>query len=307
MGERNKLKTTDEWVTKASTVHKNKYDYSKVEYKGAHVKVIIICPDHGEFTQMPAHHANKGVGCGKCGKVKSSKSRILSSNEFITKSNLVHDYKYDYSKVEYKLSQINVVINCPIHGDFTQMPTNHLSGKGCARCGDTRTSKIFRLTIDEFIKKAVNIHGYKYSYILVNYRNNHEKIDILCLDHGIFVQTPMSHLSGNGCPSCSRKGGFKPDGMRYIYILEDIGKTVLKIGITNNIRTRMYALKCHTPFKFKLLHTFKIPGEIARGIEKGAHRIGKSANFSEFQGCTEWFAHDVKLITYVRERCNEHA
>ena len=27
--------TTDEWISKAIKVHSNKYDYSKVEYKGS--------------------------------------------------------------------------------------------------------------------------------------------------------------------------------------------------------------------------------------------------------------------------------
>lgn len=44
--------STEEWIEKAKAVHGDKYDYSKVEYKGSHEKVIIICKEHGEFTPL---------------------------------------------------------------------------------------------------------------------------------------------------------------------------------------------------------------------------------------------------------------
>lgn len=61
----NTMLTTEEWVGKVSKIHNNKYDYSKVEYKGAHKKVCIICPEHGEFWQKPNNH-NNGAQCPKC-------------------------------------------------------------------------------------------------------------------------------------------------------------------------------------------------------------------------------------------------
>lgn len=58
--------TKDEFIKKAREIHENKYDYSKVDYKDSNTKVCIICPEHGEFWQTPAHHL-KGHGCKKCG------------------------------------------------------------------------------------------------------------------------------------------------------------------------------------------------------------------------------------------------
>lgn len=52
----------------AKIVHKNKYDYSKVNYSGCKEKVIIICPTHGEFLQKPDNH-KRGSGCPKCVKL----------------------------------------------------------------------------------------------------------------------------------------------------------------------------------------------------------------------------------------------
>ena len=60
-----------------------------------------------------------------------------------------------------------------------------------------------KLTTEEFIKKAKEIHGNKYDYSLVDYKGAHEKIKIICPTHGVFEQQPNSHLNGRGCSYCS--------------------------------------------------------------------------------------------------------
>ena len=54
--------TTEEFITKAKTVHGNKYDYSRVVYVDSVTPVSIVCPEHGEFKQRPAMHLS-GRGC----------------------------------------------------------------------------------------------------------------------------------------------------------------------------------------------------------------------------------------------------
>ena len=58
---------TEYWKSKYNVeeLHNYKYDYSKTEYTSAHGKMIIICPEHGEFLQDPSNHA-KGHGCWEC-------------------------------------------------------------------------------------------------------------------------------------------------------------------------------------------------------------------------------------------------
>src|SRR5690606_19081413 len=63
-GEKKRL-GNDKFIEKARLIHGDKYDYSLVEYKGATVKVKIICPIHGVFKQNAGDHiCNKG--CYKC-------------------------------------------------------------------------------------------------------------------------------------------------------------------------------------------------------------------------------------------------
>ena len=57
-------------------------------------------------------------------------------------------------------------------------------------------------TTEEFIQEAKRIHSGEYDYSLVNYQTNKTKVRIVCPKHGVFEQTPNSHLNGSGCPCC---------------------------------------------------------------------------------------------------------
>jgi hypothetical protein len=61
------------------------------------------------------------------------------------------------------------------------------------------------LTTEEFIQKAVTVHGDKYDYLNVNYEHSKKKVEIICKKHGSFEQRPNHHLMGVGCPECSKE------------------------------------------------------------------------------------------------------
>lgn len=186
--------TTEEFVQRARKVHGDKYDYSKVEYKHSQEKVCIICPQHGEFWQLPNNHL-RGKGCPLC---KSGTKR--TTEWFIEKARSIHGDKYDYSKVNYVDAFTKVCIICPIHGEFWQNPSNHIHKthpRGCPKCNSG-----VKLSLAEFIEKARRIHGDKYNYSKVDYINASTKVCIICPKHGEFWQTPASHLAGARCPKC---------------------------------------------------------------------------------------------------------
>ena len=62
-----------------------------------------------------------------------------------------------------------------------------------------------KLTTEEFIKKAREVHGDKYDYSKVEYVGNKAKVTIICTEHGEFLQSPHKHLSGHGCEKCFRE------------------------------------------------------------------------------------------------------
>lgn len=203
--------TAEEFIQRAKGVkeHKNKeYDYSKVNYINSHVPVIIICPKHGEFSQLPYTHL-LGRGCPECAKEIRINKKTSCTEKFIEKAKIVHkDRKYDYSKSVYKRNETLITITCPIHGDFRQTPHSHLLGRGCPKCAKERIREKELSCISEFIYKAKNIpehnkRGYDYSKAV--YQGNKIPVCIICPKHGEFWQTPHDHLGGHGCPKCAQE------------------------------------------------------------------------------------------------------
>jgi hypothetical protein len=138
-------------------------------------------------------------------------SKNKTTEQFVQEARLVHGDKYDYSKSDYKGKDIKVVIICPVHGDFTQRPHNHLQGQGCPKCSG------HYMDTEYFKEKASKVHKGKYIYNLVEYVNNEQKVKIICPIHGEFLQTPHEHLSGCGCRKCksdvykNKEKGFNND------------------------------------------------------------------------------------------------
>lgn len=185
--------TTNEVIEQFKKVHRDKYDYSLVEYKTCQEKVKIICPIHGIFEQTPLEH-KQGNNCPKC----VHRSYKYTTDEWIEKAKVVHGNKYDYSKVDYKNNKTKVCIICPKHGEFWQQPSHHLKGLGCSKC-----SGLYHYTNEEFINKAKIVNNDKYDYSETNYINNTTKIKVICKEHGLFETFPGHHLQGVGCPLCN--------------------------------------------------------------------------------------------------------
>lgn len=194
----NLKRTTNDVINSFNKIHKNKYDYSKFIYTGAKNKGIIICKLHGEFIQKSNNHMN-GQGCPDCGIIVQSNKNRNSIAEFIEKSHLKHDNKYDYSKFMFTDNKKGIII-CKAHGEFIQSVKEHLSGKGCYEC---RKEYKLENKKKKFIEKANIKHNNKYDYSQVTYLGSKVKVDIICKAHGIFTQVPSNHLSGQGCPVCA--------------------------------------------------------------------------------------------------------
>jgi len=123
----------------------------------------------------------------------------LNTEEFIERAKKVHGDKYDYSMVEYVNAHTKVKIICPIHGEFEQMPNPHFNGSGCLKCSGS-----YKMSTEELISKAKEVHGNKYDYSLVEYKDSKTKIKIKCPIHGVFEQIPRTHLKGTGCMECKK-------------------------------------------------------------------------------------------------------
>lgn len=277
------------FITKAKNIHGDRYDYSLVEYINSKTKVNIICKIHGVFEQRCDHHLVTG-GCKLC-----SGKASPTTDEFIERAKIVHGDKYDYSLTIYNGAFKFIILICKDHGKFTQSAKNHLDGHGCAKCSNN-----VRFTNDEFIKKAIEIHGNKYDYSLVNYINNSTLVKIICKEHGIFEQRPADHLYNQGCSGCVVTGfnTNTPSIIYYIKFTKD-ENCLYKIGITNSTaKRRLVTMAVYSGWKSTIIREFHFKnGRQAFEYEQMCH-----TKFKEFQylgenimdnGNTELFTKDV--------------
>jgi hypothetical protein len=99
-------------------------------------------------------------------------------------------------------NKTKVIIICKKHGEFSQLPNNHLKYE-CNWCGHESASEVRKLPLKEFIERANKIHDNKYDYSKVDYTNRTSKITIICKKHGEFQQIVGKHLDGRGCQQCN--------------------------------------------------------------------------------------------------------
>jgi hypothetical protein len=199
-----KKNTVDYFIQKSNEVHKNYYNYSMVKYINNRTKITIICPEHGNFEQIPNSHI-LGNGCRKCSSDKYRLKMSYGNDKFKYLSKTKFPNIYDYSKIDYKNTETSIILLCIKHNlEFEIIPQNHLRQKygGCKNCTYDGLSDTRKKTYNQFIFECNKIHENKYDYSKVSYNHCHEKIKIICRNHGEFIQQANSHLCGSGCPKC---------------------------------------------------------------------------------------------------------
>jgi hypothetical protein len=110
---------------------------------------------------------------------------------------------YDYSKTVVSKLDMNIIVICKIHGDFTINGRSHKNGSGCKICSKENQTKNKYITTEKFISKAKSIWGNKYDYSQTKYVSCFTKINYRCPDHGEISQLSNNHYRF-GCPKCPK-------------------------------------------------------------------------------------------------------
>lgn len=143
---------------------------------------------------------------------------LMTLEEFIARAETKHGKgKYGYSMVVYKGSNSKIKIECfECQEFFYQKAADHMyAGAGCPKCARKSCAAQQAFSTEEFVKKAIEVHGEKYGYDKVIYKNNRTNVLIDCLGCGkTFPQKAVHHLNGSGCPNCAEYGKEK-HGLRY--------------------------------------------------------------------------------------------
>ena len=288
---------TEEFIKKAIAKHGNRYDYSKVEYVNTFEPVCIVCPQHGEFWQRPNNHLN-GSGCSKCTKFRNR----YTTEEWINKARLIHGDKYDYSKVKYLGAKTKVCIVCKEHGEFSISPDMHFYGQGCPFCRYIKSSSAIRKSLNNVIDDFKRVHGDKYDYSKVTYKNNKTKVCIICPEHGEFWQTPVNHMDGKGCPYCAQsklesniKNFLIENGIEFI---EQKGFDWLRYK--NPMKLDFYLPKYNVAIECQGIQHFKAVEHFGgdEGLKYNIEKDTKKANL-----CLE---NNVKLLYYSNEKYDKY-
>jgi len=146
----------EEFIKKANIKHKNKFDYSDVVFIKLTDYIIFYCKDCGNIIKQTVEHHLRGDGCAKCSnKIKPT------TNEFILSAKLIHGDKFDYSLVKYETAHKKVNIICKKHGQFSCSPTNHLQGKGCPICIESKGESLIMKILNK--KNIININQHRFN------------------------------------------------------------------------------------------------------------------------------------------------
>lgn len=191
--------TTEDFIEKASKVHKNKFNYSKVKYISTDTKIKIVCKKcKNIFKQRPSSHL-RGVGCAQCaGKIPISEDMFKD----ILKD--VHNNKITLlSKYINKSSKVKVQHNC---GNIWSTTPNHLIKRkqGCRSCSNlkrTMSNKIFKRRLKyEHDGNIVSLENYKMSKIRIKFK---------CLKCNKTYKSEPRNVLRNGCHSCANRKDYK--------------------------------------------------------------------------------------------------
>ena len=213
----------------------------------------------------------------------------MTTEDFIKKSEVIHNNFYDYSLVEFINSTTKVKIICPIHGVFEQEPRSHLNKNGCKKCSYVKK----QITLNEFIERAQITHNNKYDYSLVELNGSKAKVKIICPIHGVFEQEPREHLRGRGCSKCSPNKIAKSKTLTSYEFIE-------RAQITHNNKYD-YSLTNYQGMKSKVKIICPIHGAFEQTplvhlSGSGCRKCGTEILKSKLTKTTDWFIQESEKI-----------
>lgn len=274
--------TQEDFINRCIEKYKDKYIFTNTVYSKMHDNIEVTCPIHGVFKRQ-AYAFLHGCECPEC-----TRNKIVKSTEsFITEASQIHNNFFDYTDTIYTNSQGYIKYRCPIHGIINQRASNHLK-YGCPKCAYDK----MRLSKEEYVEKAINVHGHDFDYTNSIYIGMEKPINITCNKkdrfgntHGEFITIARDHIYKKyGCPKCTES------------ILEQEVRHLLinnKIEYTQHYRTQWLERKTID---------FFLP-QYSIGIECQGIQHFKSIDYF---GGDKMFIEQIERDNLKRKLCEEH-
>lgn len=137
-----------EFVRRAVSKFGDIFEFDASSYVSLSHPVRFRCKEHGWQARKAEDMLLKGrCGCSKCSLRRRGLEHRTSQAVVLERFRAVHGDKYDYSRVRFETYEKHVTIICRKHGEFRQLPGNHIQGNQCPRCG-FRVSKRGSIWLD---------------------------------------------------------------------------------------------------------------------------------------------------------------
>lgn len=237
--------TQEQYLEKAHEKWGDAYDYSESVYIAGLKPITIRCKKHNHYFTVQAGNHVRISGNGKlsggcpicaherlaeyrkrqkeetlkrekerknsmCGQIDVKRKRFSPHENFLKRATAMYP-DYDFSKVIYNGRGTNVVVSCPIHGDFEIRPRLLLSGEhgkkphGCWKCNELKPPYERKFGLDEFKSKMRELYDDKYVFEWIDFKNKKSLIRFTCKEHGEQRYSVTHLLGGKGCDYCNGK------------------------------------------------------------------------------------------------------
>lgn len=227
--QKRKKKTFEDVLPLFRAKHGDRYDYIAETFIDVKQKMTMVCKEHGEFQRTPIDHYRLGYGCRQCSRIEVGKSKRISWNDFLLKAHAIHGNTYTYIEPDdFKGYAHTITIICPIHSEFEQKVTHHLSGSGCPLCGQLKSGAktiIKRMDrgkgkylLEEYLSTLSKEHLEKYDYSESVYLGSKKPMTVRCKLHNTFFDViPQKHRKNinNGCKLCSNEAKKTPSTLYF--------------------------------------------------------------------------------------------
>lgn len=258
--------------------------FTLISYGGSTQKKSVLICEKGHLLDVRVHDVLRGKSkCAICsGNAKISIGKVerkLKEKGFTLISYVGNTFDKSVmlcNKGHLVLNSYNVIVNKNI---------------GCYQC-----SKVRKISLE----RAENACK-KRNLTLLSFTKCKDKAVFKC-DKGHVWEAVFNAVinRGRGCPECSL-GGFKKHKPGYLYLLLSENGKFMKVGITNNIKKRIYDLTTCTPFTFSLYRSYYAKGEKVAKIERLILDSFEKSSFSGFSGCTEWLVFNKEIAEFCEK------
>ena len=198
-----KIKGKDYYINLIIEKYGDLYDFSNVpENATKKQKIDVICKTCGEIIKTTFASLILKPRCPVCFPRKNTYV-VSNIEEFKNYCNEVHNYKYDYSKVEYVNNRTHVLVGCSAHNlEWLVSPHSHMKGAGCRECANESISKKLMRSFDDYLTLFKNAHGDIFDFSKSDYKGSKDPILVICENGHEWWVAPQKLANGAKCSYC---------------------------------------------------------------------------------------------------------